>query len=109
MNAGKYWLLMFLATVIAVLIFLEIACEMQVSSLTSAVSAGEARVTQAQRQNDLLRQLIQRMAVLSQRDPALLDLLTKRGVRITGRTDSTATPPPSSAPPITTPSTPAKP
>jgi hypothetical protein len=82
MNAGKFWLLTFLSLVIAVLILLEITCENQVASLTAQVGMNEARISQARAQNELLRQLVQRIAIMSQRDLALADLLAKRGIHL---------------------------
>jgi len=85
MNVGKFWLLMFLAVVIGTLVILEIICENQVANLTSLVSFNESRVTQARQQNEVLRQLIERIAIESQHDPALVDLLAKRGIHLPPR------------------------
>jgi hypothetical protein len=92
MNVGKFWLLMFLSVVIAILVFLETTCENQVISLTYQMSRAEAQVAQARQQNEMLRQLIQRVAIESQRDPALMDLLTKRGIRFSRPSTGGATP-----------------
>jgi hypothetical protein len=97
MNVGKFSLLLFLSLVIAILIFLEIACEQQVAYLTYQVSVNEARISQARQQNELLRQLVQRIAIESQRDPALLEILAKRGIRLSrgpGPGANPTTPPP---------------
>jgi len=115
MNVGKFWLLMFLAMVIATLIFLEIACEMQVDSLSAKLSNSEAKLNQARQASDALRLLIQKIAIESQRDPALLQLLTKRGISFAPRapgatggtlTPATGLPQPPPAPTSATPSTP---
>jgi hypothetical protein len=114
MSAGKYWLLVFLSLFITILIFIEIRCENQMASLTFSVSNNEARVTQAQQQNETLHQLLQRIAAESQRDPAFLDLLTKRGIHISVTPHPVDTPAPLPAnaaplqntPPATSPHTP---
>ena len=102
MSAGKYWLLLFLSSVIAILIFLEIYCENQVASLTYLVSSNESHVSQVQRQNEMLRQLIQRIAIDSQRDPALVSLLANHGIHLSvpagTQTKLPAVAPPSTAP-----------
>jgi predicted Holliday junction resolvase-like endonuclease len=98
MSAGKYWLLVFLSLVIAALIFLEIRCEIQVTSLTFSVGENEAHLSQAQQQNEVLRQLLQRMAVESQHDSALADLLAKRGLHVSSSRDTNAPVPPPTPP-----------
>ena len=75
-------MLLFLSLVVAVLIFLEIVCEQQVAGLSDQLNYNEARIAQARQQNELLRQLVQRIAIESQRDPALMDVLAKRGIRL---------------------------
>lgn len=113
MSAGKYWFLVILSLIIATLIFFEIRCETQVTNLTTSVSVNEALVSQAQQQNQMLRQLLQRIAIDSQHDPALVDLLAKRGIHVTvtprqsdAPTPTTVpqSPPPNGAPPPTAPS-----
>jgi len=110
MNVGKFWLLMFLAMVIAMLIFLEIACEMQVDSLSIKLSNSEAKVSQARQASEALRVLIQKIAIESQHDPALLQLLTKRGISFAprppgtpGNTPGFPLPPATANPPPSTP------
>jgi hypothetical protein len=83
MNAGKFWLLTFLAVVIALLIFIEIACENQVWHLENALNRGEAQVAVARQQNEMLRQLVQKMAMASEQDPAIADVLAKYGIHVT--------------------------
>jgi len=83
MSAGKYWLLTFLSVVIAVLVLLDIVCENQVALLTSQVSSNQSHVAQAQQEAVLVHQLLHRIAVEGQHDPAFLELLAKRGVHVT--------------------------
>ena len=82
MTGAKYWLLVFLSLVIAVLICAEIWCENRVAGLTFVVRANEAEVGQAQQQNEVLRQLVHQLAIEAQSDPALAELLTKRGIQV---------------------------
>ncbi len=107
MNVGKFWLLTFLSLVIAVLILLEIVCENQVEVLANTVGSNEARIGQARQQNEMLRQLIQQIAIASRQDPALLNLLTKRGIHLqVTNTNGAAIPenPSATAPSASTPS-----
>jgi predicted Holliday junction resolvase-like endonuclease len=101
MSAGKYWLLTFLSLVIAALILIEIVCENQVALLTTQFARNQAVITQAQQQSASVRQLVQRIAAESERDPALLELLTKRGIRVSKNTGDVVPPAPVplSAPP----------
>jgi len=99
MSAGKYWFLVFLSLVIATLIFFEIRCETQVTYLTSSVSVNEALVSQAQQQNAMLRQLLQKIAFESEHDSALVGLLSKRGIHISITPGGTEVPAPTPATP----------
>jgi len=105
MSAGKYWLLTFMALVIAALIVIEIVCENQVALLSAAISRNQTYLNQAQQQTASVRQLVQRIAAESQRDPALLEILNKRGIHVTSNPSELT---PAIAPLSTTPTPPPK-
>jgi len=82
MSGLKYWTLVFLALIIAALNCSEILCENQVTGYTSSIAANQDQVALEQRKSELLQHLVQRIALVSQQDPALADLLAKRGFHI---------------------------
>ncbi len=71
-----------LSLLILILSFVEVVSEIQVSRLTDAVGLHEANITAAQSQQEVLKQMLQRLALASLSDPALADVLHKRGVRV---------------------------
>jgi hypothetical protein len=92
MSAVKFWILTLLALAIAVLVVLEISNNNQVAGLSDAVTAKEAYLGQAQRSGEMLRVLVQRLASDSAKDPALADLLAKRGVHFTTHVSGSSMP-----------------
>lgn len=100
-----------LSLMIFALVFVEVASEVQVDGLNIAVSNHEANLTEMQAQKEVLRQMLQRLAIASLSDPALVDVLHKNGVRINNRlpragapasapSDSKPAPPPPDVPPV---------
>jgi len=108
MSGGKFLILIALSLMIIALVFVEVITEAQVSGLTDAVTLHENQLGQAQRQQEVLRQMLQRLAVASLTDPALADFLRSHGVQVNHRTVPAATvpsdakpgPPPPDVPPV---------
>jgi hypothetical protein len=111
MSAGKFLILIALSFMIIALVFVEVLSEAQVSGLTDAVSLHEEKLNRAQRQQEILRQMLQRLAVASLTDPALADFLRNHGVQVNHRSiqpaatapvpsGSKPAPPPPDVPPV---------
>ncbi len=71
-----------LSLLILILSFVEVVSEIQVSRLTDAVGLHEANISAAQSQQEVLKQMLQRLALASLTDPAVADVLHKRGMRV---------------------------
>ena len=88
MSVGKFLILLTLAFIVAGMVCLEISHDNQVLSLTATATSNQMILSQAQQQRDFLRQLVQRLANESPRDPDIASLLAKHGVHLK------STPPP---------------
>jgi hypothetical protein len=90
MSAGKFWILVVLSLMVSVLVILEVICDAQVARVTDAVAFEQASLGRMQRSQELLRQMLQKLALDSVNDPAVADLLQDHGVHIHRGTDPSA-------------------
>jgi predicted Holliday junction resolvase-like endonuclease len=99
MSTGKFLILAVLSVMIIVLVLVEVVSEAQVTGLADAISMHQSYVNQSLRQQEVLRQMLQRLAVASMTDPALADVLHSHGIHITRQSSPPAAPAPSAATP----------
>ncbi len=99
-------MLITLSLMIVALIIAEVISDGQVVALTDAVSGNQAKLSRMQQQQEILRQMVQKLAIASQTDPDVAELLKNHGIKVTlnnqPETPSTpvtpATPPTHAAP-----------
>jgi hypothetical protein len=82
MSAEKFWILIVLSLMIIGSVGMEIASDAQVAKLNDAISREQFVLSRMSRQQEIFRQMLQRLAVLSVNDPAVADLLHAHGIRV---------------------------
>ncbi len=87
-----------LSLMIIALVCVEVLSEVQVNGLSDAVNYHQEVLERAQHQQELLRSMLQKLAVASISDPALADLLHDHGIRVNRRSVQAAPAPAGSKP-----------
>ncbi|MDX6765577.1 MAG: hypothetical protein SFU85_02180 [Candidatus Methylacidiphilales bacterium] len=109
MSRTQFLILNVLAGLFALLVAVKIILVIETSSRQGKMLAAQATITQAQRAEPLLRELVLRLAQEAQREPDLNDLLRQHNLKVNlpKKSPSSGTPQtaaPASATPTSTPS-----
>ncbi len=82
MSTGKFLILVAFSFIIFALVSAEVLSEAQVAGLTQAVSMHETNLERVQRQQEVLRAMLQKLAIASLTDPDLAEVLRDHGVHV---------------------------